>query len=127
MPIYALFTIILIVYKPEEIYKVKFLAWGIFSIPHAIFMFFIISIVDLFNASEESYAMFDIMGMNYNNFVYFFIIVGLIFFSIFFISFWCFGHYFVERAKRKMLQKELNRLRGSSQYPDRLEDLESES
>ena len=99
----------------NNVFKAKYIAWGIFFIPCASFLLFIAGVVNIFVVKREMASMYKVMGMNYDSVINGFIIIGLIFFSIFFISFWFFGRYFVERAKNKILRRELDRLNQSGE------------
>ena len=94
----------------DKILKMEFLAWVVFLIPSFVFIF----------GSYGLYRSMVLLGQG----IHFTPFIGPLFGVV---SAFFFGRFFVERTKHKMYKKEVDRLnkRLNTEYPDRLEDLES--
>ena len=93
----------------NKIVKIEFLAWTIFAIPVSFIVFGIYSLYSVTNELGDQINMLFFAGPVFN-------IV---------ICFFC-SRFFVERAKRKLQEEEIARLRKrlDKEYPERLEELE---
>lgn len=108
----------------KNLLKARIIAWIIFAIPVIIFIAFSIQFLMFLN-SEEWHIMLTSSGENAQRIVSIIAVSGVAFFSVFSVSWWFVGHYFIERSKNKILRRELARSTIKEVYPERLEDLKT--